>query len=246
MHEPTHSNDDIITIGLYLLLMLVGDIFFISHLRTLMVDSYKSFFYIFIDEDQSLSPSESGSKNTRLSRRRYEFLITLPSQQSLNAFIETSAAQSNSRWTWRRTSANSRGYKIYYVCNYSMRRHYHPCPAAMYALFNPEGTISIFSHGEHEHISKDHVPSTITDQTKEEIFKCLQSDMSIQDIREHLTRHQLPFGDTKKLNNFVKYHKEILRYGSVTNLRLSGSAYRQPQFWTVRHPGAGHGNATIL
>jgi hypothetical protein len=193
---------------------------------------------ITLEEDRSLSPSinddDHGSKTTRLTRRQYEFLITLPDQPSLNTFIETSASQSNSRWTWRRTSANSRGYKIYYVCNYSMRRHYHPCPAAMYALFNPEGSISIYSHGQHQHIPKNHLPSTITDQTKEEIFKCLQSDMSTSDIRVHLTRLQLPFGDTKKLNNFIKYHKEILRFGAVTNIRLNGTAYRQPQYWAIR------------
>jgi hypothetical protein len=205
---------------------------------------------IFPDEDRSLSPctndDENGSKTTRLSRRQYDFLIELPDQQSLNAFIETSASESNSRWTWRRTSANSRGYKIYYVCNFSMRRHYHPCPAAMYALFNPEGSISIYSHGQHQHIPKNHLPSTITDQTKDEVFKCLQSDMSTSDIREHLIRLKLPFGDTKKLNNFIKYHKEILRFGAVTNVRLNGTAYRQPQCWAIRRQSPTDVNTTTL
>jgi hypothetical protein len=117
-----------------------------------------------------------------------------------------------------------------------MRRHYHPCPAAMYALFNPEGTISIFSHGKHEHIPKNRLPLSITDETKDEIFKCLHAGMSTGDIRDHLVQHKLPFGDTKKLNNFIKYHKELLRFGAVTNVRMNGSAYRQPQYWAVRRP----------
>jgi hypothetical protein len=158
----------------------------------------------------------------------------LPDQPSLNTFIEASAAESDSRWTWRRTSANSRGYKIYYVCNYSMRRHYHPCSAAMYALFNPEGTISIYSYGKHEHIPKNRLPLTITDESKDEIFKCLQAEMSTSDIRDHLIQRKLPFGDIKKLNNFIKYHKELLRFGAVTNVRVNGSAYRQPQYWAIR------------
>ncbi|CAF1559274.1 unnamed protein product [Rotaria magnacalcarata] len=201
-----------------------------------------------LDDDRSLSPStnddETGSKTTRLTRRQYEFLTKLPDQQSLNAFIEASASESNSRWTWRRTSANSRGYKIYYVCNFSMRRHYHPCPAAMYALFNPEGTISIYSHGQHQHTPKTRLPLSITDESKDEIFKCLQTGMSASDIREHLVRLQLPFGDTKKLNNFIKYHKELLRFGAVTNVRLNGSAYRQPQFWAIRRPSPTNANAS--
>ncbi|CAF3215361.1 unnamed protein product [Rotaria sp. Silwood2] len=195
-----------------------------------------------IDGDQSLSPhtnddeasSTNGLKGTRLSRRQYGFLIKLPDQQSLNAFIETSSAESGSRWTWRRTSANSRGYKVYYVCNFSMRRHYHPCPAAMYALFHPEGSISIYSCGQHQHIPKDRLPVSITDATKDEIFKCLQSGMATTDIREHLTRLRLPFGDARKLNNFIKYHKELLRFGTVTNVRIGGTAYRQPQCWAIR------------
>ncbi|CAF0793971.1 unnamed protein product [Rotaria sordida] len=195
-----------------------------------------------IDGDQSLSPqinddeasSANGLKNTRLSRRQYNFLVQLPDQQSLNAFIETSSAESGSRWTWRRTSANSRGYKVYYVCNFSMRRHYHPCPAAMYALFHPEGSISIYSCGQHQHIPKDRIPVSITDATKDEIFKCLQTGMATSDIREHLTRLQLPFGDARKLNNFIKYHKELLRFGTVTNVRVGGTAYRQPQCWAIR------------
>jgi len=205
----------------------------------------------FIDDDRSLSPcindDENGSKTPRITRRQYDFLVKLPDQQSLNAFIERSSSESNSRWTWRRTSANSRGYKIYYVCNYSMRRHYQPCPAAMYALFNPEGSISIYSHGQHQHIPKNHqLPSTINDQTKDEIFKCLQTDMSTSDIREHLIRLRLPFGDTKKLNNFIKYHKEILRFGAVTNVRLNGTAYRQPQFWAIRRTSPTNVNTTTL
>ena len=176
----------------------------------------------------------NGSKATRLSRRQYDFLVKLPDQQSLNAFIESSATDSGSRWTWRRTSANSRGYKVYYVCNFSMRRHYHPCPAAMYALFHPEGSISIYSCGQHQHIPKDRLPVSITDATKDEIFKCLQAGMATTDIREHLTRLQLPFGDTRKLNNFIKYHKELLRFGTVTNVRIGGTAYRQPQCWAIR------------
>ncbi|UJR31763.1 hypothetical protein I4U23_019241 [Adineta vaga] len=195
-----------------------------------------------LDGDQSLSPptnddetsSINESKNTRLSRRQYDFLVKLADQQSLNAFIESSAAESGSRWTWRRTSANSRGYKVYYVCNFSMRRHYHPCPAAMYALFHPEGSISIYSCGEHQHIPKARLPVSITDTTKDEIFKCLQAGMATTDIREHLTRLQLPFGDTRKLNNFIKYHKELLRFGTVTNVRIGGTAYRQPQCWAIR------------
>jgi hypothetical protein len=208
-------------------------------------------FVYFIDDDRSLSPcindNENGSKAPRITRRQYDFLVKLPDQQSLNAFIERSSSESNSRWTWRRTSANSRGYKIYYVCNYSMRRHYQPCPAAMYALFNPEGSISIYSHGQHQHIPKNHqLPSTITDETKDEIFKCLQTDMSTSDIREHLIRLRLPFGDTKKLNNFIKYHKEILRFGAVTNVRLNGTAYRQPQFWAIRRTSPTNVNTTTL
>ncbi|CAF1299143.1 unnamed protein product [Adineta ricciae] len=195
-----------------------------------------------MDGERSISPatnddetsSVNGSKATRLSRRQYDFLIKLPDQQSLNAFIESSAADSGSRWTWRRTSANSRGYKVYYVCNFSMRRHYHPCPAAMYALFHPEGSISIYSCGQHQHIPKDRLPVSITDATKDEIFKCLQAGMATTDIREHLTRLQLPFGDTRKLNNFIKYHKELLRFGTVTNVRIGGTAYRQPQCWAIR------------
>ncbi|CAF1030764.1 unnamed protein product [Rotaria sp. Silwood1] len=202
-----------------------------------------------LDDERSLSPctndDDNGSKNTRLTRRQYEFLTKLPDQQSLNAFIETSSSESNSRWTWRRTSANSRGYKIYYVCNFSMRRHYHPCPAAMYALFNPEGTISIYAHGQHQHIPKNRLPLSITDESKDEIFKCLQTGMSSSDIREHLIRLQLPFGDTKKLNNFIKYHKELLRFGAVTNVRLNGSAYRQPQFWAIRRPSPTNINTTL-
>ncbi|CAF0895144.1 unnamed protein product [Rotaria sordida] len=202
-----------------------------------------------LDDDRSLSPctndDENGSKNTRLTRRQYEFLTKLPDQQSLNAFIEASSSESNSRWTWRRTSANSRGYKIYYVCNFSMRRHYHPCPAAMYALFNPEGTISIYAHGQHQHIPKNRLPLSITDESKDEIFKCLQTGMSSSDIREHLIRLQLPFGDTKKLNNFIKYHKELLRFGAVTNVRLNGSAYRQPQFWAIRRTSPTNTNTTV-
>ncbi|CAF3684565.1 unnamed protein product [Adineta steineri] len=195
-----------------------------------------------LDGDRSFSPptnddeasSTNGSKSTRLSRRQYDFLVKLPDQQSLNAFIETSSAESGSRWTWRRTSANSRGYKVYYVCNFSMRRHYHPCPAAMYALFHPEGSISIYSCGQHQHIPKDRLPVSITDATKDEIFKCLQAGMATTEIREHLTRKQLPFGDTRKLNNFIKYHKELLRFGTVTNVRIGGTAYRQPQCWAIR------------
>ncbi|CAF3738499.1 unnamed protein product [Rotaria sp. Silwood1] len=195
-----------------------------------------------IDGEQSLSPntnddeasSTNGLKTTRLSRRQYGFLVKLPDQQSLNAFIETSSSESGSRWTWRRTSANSRGYKVYYVCNFSMRRHYHPCPAAMYALFHPEGSISIYSCGQHQHIPKDRLPVSITDATKDEIFKCLQSGMTTTDIREHLVRLKLPFGDARKLNNFIKYHKELLRFGTVTNVRIGGTAYRQPQCWAIR------------
>jgi hypothetical protein len=119
-----------------------------------------------------------------------------------------------------------------------MRRHYHPCPAAMYALFHPEGSISIYSCGQHQHIPKDRLPVSITDATKDEIFKCLQAGMATTDIREHLTRLQLPFGDTRKLNNFIKYHKELLRFGTVTNVRIGGTAYRQPQCWAIRRqPG---------
>ncbi|CAF3644519.1 unnamed protein product [Rotaria socialis] len=194
------------------------------------------------DGEQSFSPntnddetsSVNGTKGTRLSRRQYGFLVKLPDQQSLNAFIETSSSESGSRWTWRRTSANSRGYKVYYVCNFSMRRHYHPCPAAMYALFHPEGSISIYSCGQHQHIPKDRLPVSITDATKDEIFKCLQIGMATTEIREHLTRLQLPFGDARKLNNFIKYHKELLRFGTVTNVRIGGTAYRQPQCWAIR------------
>jgi hypothetical protein len=198
------------------------------------------------DEDQSLSPPTNEDdaslinepKSTRLSRRQYNFLVKLPDQQSLNTFIETSSAESGSRWTWRRTSANSRGYKVYYVCNFSMRRHYHPCPAAMYALFHPEGSISIYSCGQHQHIPKDRLPVSITDATKDEIFKCLQAGMATTEIRERLTLLKLPFGDTRKLNNFIKYHKELLRFGTVTNVRIGGTAYRQPQCWAIRRqPG---------
>ena len=191
------------------------------------------------DDDNDNTKNDKHSlprtKPTRISRRQYQFLIELPDQQSLNSFIENAAAQSNSRWTWRRTSANSRGYKIYYVCNYSMRRHFHPCSAAMYALFNPTGSISIYAHGEHRHIPKAQISSAITEQSKSEIFKCLQMNFTATEIRELLVQLKLPFGDAKKLNNFIKYHKEILRYGAVTNVRLCGSAYRQPQYWTVRH-----------
>ncbi|CAF0964905.1 unnamed protein product [Adineta ricciae] len=203
-----------------------------------------------LDDDHSLSSypneDESNSKNTRLSRRQYDFLIELPDQQSLNSFIETSASESGSRWTWRRTSSNSRGYKVYYVCNFSMRRHYHPCPAAMYALFNPAGSISVYSYGQHRHIPKNHLPLIISDQTKDEIFKCLQTDMSATSIREHLIRLKLPFGDTKKLNNFIKYHRELLRFGAVTNVRVNGTAYRQPQYWAIRRSSPVNTNTTIL
>jgi hypothetical protein len=117
-----------------------------------------------------------------------------------------------------------------------MRRHYQPCHAAMYALFHPEGSISIYSCGQHEHIPKDHQPLNITDESKEEIFQCLQRGMSTTDIREHLIRLKLPFGNMRKLNNFIKYHKELLRFGSVTNVRVGGTAYRQPQYWAIRRP----------
>ncbi|UJR14919.1 hypothetical protein I4U23_001902 [Adineta vaga] len=202
------------------------------------------------DDDHSLSSypndEETNIKNNRLSRRQYNFLIELPDQPSLNAFIEASASESGSRWTWRRTSSNSRGYKVYYVCNFSMRRHYHPCPAAMYALFNPTGSISVFSHGQHQHIPKNHLPLIISDQTKDEIFKCLQTNMSATGIREHLIRLKLPFGDAKKLNNFIKYHRELLRFGAVTNVRVNGTAYRQPQYWAIRRSSPVNANTTIL
>ena len=211
----------------------------------------RSTFFVFIvefrsDDDRSYSPpvndhdspSIGEGKAARLSRRQYTFLEKLADQNALNTFIETSSAESGSRWTWCRTSANSRGYKVYYVCNFSMRRHYHPCPAAMYALFHPEGAISIYSCGQHQHIPKDRLPVSITDATKDEIFKCLQNGMSTTEIREHLTRLQLPFGDTRKLNNFIKYHKELLKFGTVTNVRIGGTAYRQPQCWAIRRQAA--------
>ncbi|CAF0888210.1 unnamed protein product [Adineta steineri] len=200
------------------------------------------------DDDRSIisctNDEETNSKSGRLTRRQYDFLMELPDQQSLNAFIESSSSESGSRWTWRRTSSNSRGYKVYYVCNFSMRRHYHPCPAAMYALFNPEGTISVYSFGQHQHVPKNHLPLIISDETKEEIFKCLQTDMSASEIRDHLIQLKLPFGDTKKLNNFIKYHRELLRFGAVTNVRLNGTAYRQPHCWAIRRSSPINANTT--
>lgn len=128
-----------------------------------------------------------------------------------------------------------------------MRRHFHPCQAAMYALFNPSGTISVYSYGEHRHIAKARLSSTMTEQTKNEIFKCLHMNYSSSEIREHLVQLKLPFGETKKLNNFIKYHKEILRYGAVTNVRLYGSAYRQPYCWTIRRTSSSNDvNSTTI
>ena len=125
-----------------------------------------------------------------------------------------------------------------------MRRHYHPCPAAMYALFHPEGSISIYSYGHHQHVPKSRLPLSITNKCKDEIFKCLQAGMSASDIREHLIRQDLSFGDTKKLNNFIKYHKELLRFGAVTNVRSNGTTYRQPQLWAIRRPPSVNGSIT--
>ncbi|CAF0906916.1 unnamed protein product [Didymodactylos carnosus] len=193
-----------------------------------------------ISSDGSLSPKSpvlSETLNvvgTRLGRRQYDYVRKLDDQMKLNAYLEESAAEHNCRWTWRRTSANSRGYKVYYVCNFSMRRHYYPCPAAMYALFHPDGFISIYACGEHRHEPKDPLPVSITDETKEEIFKCLHSGMTATEIKDHLNKKSLSFGDARKLNNFIKYHKELLRFGTVTNVRPGGTAYRQPQCWAIR------------
>ncbi|CAF0939444.1 unnamed protein product [Didymodactylos carnosus] len=205
-----------------------------------LVDKNPIDYVVDMSPEESLSPkspvlSETlNIGNTRLGRRQYDYVRKLDDQMKLNAYLEESAAEHNCRWTWRRTSANSRGYKVYYVCNFSMRRHYYPCPAAMYALFHPDGFISIYACGEHRHEPKDPLPVSITDETKEEIFKCLQNGMTATEIRDHLNKKSLSFGDARKLNNFIKYHKELLRFGTVTNVRPGGTAYRQPQCWAIR------------
>lgn len=69
-----------------------------------------------------------------------------------------SHSETNFNWVHKRNSFTSQGKKIYYMCNYRIKKGYEVCPAVLYALFPITGSSStcspvmVFSCGRHKHV----------------------------------------------------------------------------------------------